>query len=124
MEETGKISYRVISSLEAMSLIDQNKTNNLYFVEIYHESPYPYGNDGRTIRCITHGDLRQTEPIKYKSLVTVRTGKIFTPFKEIEAEPGKVIIEKPNRKYSGHRWVLKEECLEFYTNPPFRNIRR
>jgi len=112
------VVYEKISSLEAMSLIDQNKTDNLYFVEIYCESNYPYGSNGKSIHHMTPNDIRQTDPIKYKSLVIIKTGKILFPFKEIEAEPGKIIFEKLNRKYSGHRWLLKKQCLDVMPKPP------
>lgn len=112
------IVYEEISSLEAMALIDQNDIENLYFVEIYFENQYPYGSNGRTFHFITLGDRKQTEPIKYKSLIPIRTGNIFFPFKEIEAVPGKVIKEAPNRKYKEHRWVVKKQGFKLGPKKP------
>lgn len=112
------IVYEEISSLEAMALIDQNNTENLYFVEIYFESQYPYGSNGHTIHYLTPADRVQTEPIKYKSPIIVRSGKFPFPFKEIEAEPGKIIRETSNRKYKEHRWVVKKQGFKLGTKKP------
>lgn len=105
------IIYQEISNLEAMTLIDKNETSKLYFVELYYESEYSYGSNGHTGHSPDPRDVRQTEPIKYKSPITVRTGKWLSPFKEIEATPGKVLFRSSNRIYIKHRWLVKTEEL-------------
>lgn len=106
------IIYQEISNLEAMTLIDKNDTSKLYFVELYYESEYPYGSNGHTGHSPNPKDVRQTEPIKYKSSIIVRTRKLLSPFKEIEAVPGEVLFKSPNRIYIKHRWLVKIEELK------------
>ena len=119
------ITYEEISSMEAMSLIDQNKINNLYFVEIYYESEIPYGNNGNFVKCMVPNEVKQTEPIRYKSSMIIKTDKLLFPFKEIEAKPGEIIRKTSCVIPKGHRWVIKKERLDVKPKPPvFKPIRK
>lgn len=114
-----KVEYKEINRLEAMAIIDSGKTDKLYFVEIYHESKYPYGSYGGVIHYMTPSELNQTSPIKFHSEYIKDTHKLFKRFEKVIAEPGNIIVETPCRKYSHHRWLIMEEELDIIPKPPF-----
>lgn len=112
------IVYEEISSLEAMALIDKCDVSNLYFVEIYFESEYPYGSNGKVIHYMTPDEKKQTEPIKYGEEIIVATNNFLRPYKKIVAKPGEIINETSYRRYSSHRWVVKKQAFNLKKKPP------
>lgn len=114
------IVYEEISSLEAMVLIDQKNTSNLYFVEFFYESDDPFGNNGGYFHNPTPRDLKQTEPILYHSKQIVKSNNLFRKYEEAIAEPGVLIVNTPYRIYIDHKWVLKKTAYEREFSAPIR----
>lgn len=89
------IGFESISTIEAMAMIDQKNTQNLYFVEEHGKlSFWPGGS------CV-HSKL--TEPIRYGSEVIIETGRsYFFRFKKVKAQPGMI-----SNDYINHYWFKK-----------------
>lgn len=94
------VAFENISSLEAMSMIDQNDIENLYFVEKRREMVFmPNG--------FAHFEDQLTDPIRFGSEIIIETGRTyFFKFKKIKATPKKI-----SDQYIEHYWFKKTKSL-------------
>lgn len=94
------VAFENISSLEAMSMIDQNDIENLYFVEKWEKIVFM--PDG-----FAYVGTQLTDPIKFGSELIIETDRrFFFKFKKIKAEPNKI-----SNRYIEHYWFKKTNSL-------------
>lgn len=94
------VAFENISSLEAMSMIDQNDIENLYFVEKRREMVFMPNGFARL-------EDQLTDPIRFGSEIIIETGRTyFFKFKKIKAAPKKI-----SDQYIEHYWFKRTKSL-------------
>lgn len=94
------VAFENISSLEAMSMIDQNDIENLYFVEKRIEMLLMPNGFARL-------EDQLTDLIRFGSEIIIETGRTyFFKFKKIKAAPKKI-----SDQYIEHYWFKRTKSL-------------